>query len=312
MKKLFFLLTLLVCTSVSAQESNPYATYLLPRSSDPATCVQGQLYFNTATTKTRVCTSANTWSDLGSGGGGTVTGTGTTNTVAKFTGASAIGNSAITESASQTAIKPLADSATAIQLQTASGSAVLNVDTTRGGISVGTGSPATGVVIYTVPTNSPGSGGQLGFLSGPSSQYHSVRLDTSNDLVFDTYNAGWAPGFVITPTRNIGIGTSSNINQTLTVNGNIGLTGSAGTAPDLSVSRLAAGSLALGNGTSGDFSGSLKLTTLNIASGGSTTISTGVGSVKMSTGNAATNTTWIPLQYNGVTVYVPAWATNAP
>jgi hypothetical protein len=47
-------------------------------------------------------------------------------------------------------------------------------------------------------------------------------------------------------------------------------------------------------------------------SGGSTTISTGVGSVRMSTVNAATNTAWIPLSYAGTTYFVPAFATNAP
>lgn len=59
-------------------------------------------------------------------------------------------------------------------------------------------------------------------------------------------------------------------------------------------------------------SGSIKLTTLNILSGGSTTISTGVGSVKMSTANPATNTSWIPIQYAGVQYFIPAFTTNAP
>lgn len=52
--------------------------------------------------------------------------------------------------------------------------------------------------------------------------------------------------------------------------------------------------------------------TVNIVTGGSTTISTGVGSVKMSTANAATNAAWIPFKYNGTTYFVPAWTTNAP
>lgn len=81
---------------------------------------------------------------------------------------------------------------------------------------------------------------------------------------------------------------------------------------DSGISRLGAASLAVGNGTAGDFSGALKLTTLNIASGGSTTISTGVGSVKMSTANAATNAAWIPLQYAGTTYFVAGFTTNAP
>ena len=52
--------------------------------------------------------------------------------------------------------------------------------------------------------------------------------------------------------------------------------------------------------------------TLNIETGGSTTISTGVGSVKMSTANPAANAAWIPIMYAGATYYVPAWTTNAP
>jgi hypothetical protein len=81
---------------------------------------------------------------------------------------------------------------------------------------------------------------------------------------------------------------------------------------DTAISRLAAGSIAIGNGTQGDFSGTLKLTTLNIASGGSTSIGAGVGSVKMTSANAATNAAWIPIQYAGTTYYVPGWTTNNP
>ena len=44
----------------------------------------------------------------------------------------------------------------------------------------------------------------------------------------------------------------------------------------------------------------------------STTISTGVGSIKMSTANAATNTQWIPMYYEGTTYWIPAFATNVP
>ena len=52
--------------------------------------------------------------------------------------------------------------------------------------------------------------------------------------------------------------------------------------------------------------------TVDIRTGGSTTISTGVGSVKMSTANPATNTSWVPIYYAGTIYYVPGWATNAP
>lgn len=85
-----------------------------------------------------------------------------------------------------------------------------------------------------------------------------------------------------------------------------------GGAVDTGLSRAGVATLAVGNGAAGDTSGKLSLTNLNVVSGGSTTISTGVGSVKMSSANAATNTVWIPIQYNGTTYYVPGFTTNAP
>lgn len=50
----------------------------------------------------------------------------------------------------------------------------------------------------------------------------------------------------------------------------------------------------------------------NILSGGSTTIDTGPGAVKMSSSNAASNDAWIPIKYNGTTYYVPGWLSNSP
>src|SRR5205823_2671835 len=51
---------------------------------------------------------------------------------------------------------------------------------------------------------------------------------------------------------------------------------------------------------------------INVGTGGSTTISTGVGSVRMSTANPATNTVWIPISYGGTTYYLAGFTTNAP
>ncbi len=61
-----------------------------------------------------------------------------------------------------------------------------------------------------------------------------------------------------------------------------------------------------------DVNGTASATLFNTSAGGSITIGAGVGSVKMSTANAATNAVWIPMAYNGVTYYVPAWSSNAP
>jgi len=60
------------------------------------------------------------------------------------------------------------------------------------------------------------------------------------------------------------------------------------------------------------FEGTVDIATLNLTTGGSTTISTGVGSIKMSSANPADNTAWIPIKYAGTTYYVPGWPTNAP
>lgn len=61
---------------------------------------------------------------------------------------------------------------------------------------------------------------------------------------------------------------------------------------------------------SGDSGGIATTTTLSNAN--STTISTGVGSVKMSSANPATNSAWIKI-YIGTTAYwIPAWTTNSP
>lgn len=89
------------------------------------------------------------------------------------------------------------------------------------------------------------------------------------------------------------------INNAASATRYITLIGSNGGNSEIDVS---AGLLSIGS-TSG---------TINIKAGGSTTISTGVGSVKMSTANAATNTAWIPIAYAGTTYYIPAWTTNAP
>lgn len=51
---------------------------------------------------------------------------------------------------------------------------------------------------------------------------------------------------------------------------------------------------------------------IGATNGGSTTISSGAGSVKMSNASAADNTAWIPIKYNGTTYYVPGWTTNSP
>ena len=52
--------------------------------------------------------------------------------------------------------------------------------------------------------------------------------------------------------------------------------------------------------------------TVGISNVGSTTISTGVGSVKMSSVNAATNSAWIKVYFGTTAYWIPAWTTNSP
>jgi len=130
----------------------------------------------------------------------------------------------------------------------------------------------------------------------------------NSTLNFNVSSANIFNGFNGT---NNGIG--NRLDNCIAWSGNATLpSGTQGATEDTCISRLSAGTLAIGNGTQGDFTGGLKLTTLQIASGGSTTISTGVGSVKMSTANAATNASWIPITYAGTVYFVPGFTTNAP
>lgn len=50
----------------------------------------------------------------------------------------------------------------------------------------------------------------------------------------------------------------------------------------------------------------------SITDGGTETIGAGVGSIKMGNDNAATNSAWIPMKYNGTTYYIPAFTTPTP
>lgn len=52
--------------------------------------------------------------------------------------------------------------------------------------------------------------------------------------------------------------------------------------------------------------------TVNIATGGSTSISSGTGTIKMTTANNADSAVWIPFSYDGTTYMVPGFATHAP
>ena len=61
-----------------------------------------------------------------------------------------------------------------------------------------------------------------------------------------------------------------------------------------------------------DVDGTCRVDTLRIDEGGTTTVSTGTGTVKMASANNADSAAWIPINYNGTTYYVPAWTTYSP
>lgn len=61
----------------------------------------------------------------------------------------------------------------------------------------------------------------------------------------------------------------------------------------------------------GDNAGSTG-TNFTITNVSSATIGAGVGSVNMSSGNAATNNAWIKVYIGAVAHWIPAWATNSP
>jgi hypothetical protein len=97
-------------------------------------------------------------------------------------------------------------------------------------------------------------------------------------------------------------------------------------AIDTGVSRTGAAALAFGNGTASDTSatllakayvatgdpGSGVASTNTLSNANSTTISTGVGSVRMSSANAATNTGWLKCYIGTQVAWIPAWTTNSP
>lgn len=83
--------------------NNSAATTTRPvaeKASDPATCTEGERYYNTTLHKGRLCTGTNTWADEASAGAGDVTGpaSSTANGIARFsgTGGKTLKNSGIT------------------------------------------------------------------------------------------------------------------------------------------------------------------------------------------------------------------------
>jgi hypothetical protein len=85
---------------------------------------------------------------------------------------------------------------------------------------------------------------------------------------------------------------------------------------DSGLSRLATGSMALGNGTSGDFTGLLKLKNIYVSEGTvllhtvtslSTAAATGSAATLLNAPVSGNPTKWIPIDDNSTTRYIPSW-----
>jgi hypothetical protein len=100
--------------------------------------------------------------------------------------------------------------------------------------------------------------------------------------------------------------TSGNAPTIATDQSGVGIKLDANGAGVVSIATVSTGGVTMGGPVS------VSTGTFNIQTGGSTTISTGVGVIHMSTANPATNAAWIPIAYAGTTYYVPGYTTNAP
>jgi hypothetical protein len=109
-----------------------------------------------------------------------------------------------------------------------------------------------------------------------------------------------ASGSTVTNSLPSAITTPGSLTTTTTLTGGTGVTATTGSV------TATAGMLFAGGDTAGVAS------TTAISSTSSATISTGVGSVKMSSANPGTNTAWIKIYIGTSAFWIPAWTTNAP
>ena len=94
------------------------------------------------------------------------------------------------------------------------------------------------------------------------------------------------------------------------------LAGSTGADPAFtanpSVTSLTASANVSGASITATGDGGGTASTIQLSNVDSVTISTGVGSVKMSSANSATNTAWIKIYIGASAFWIPAWTTNSP
>jgi hypothetical protein len=188
-------------------------------------------------------------------------------------------------------IFPSADSTTAIQITNAAASTVVvNVDTTNGRVGIGKTNPA---VTFDVTGAGQFSSSVTASYVALSSNVIAPVLDSTTGVIVK--NAALSTSILVVDTTNDRVGINKTPSVAFDVNG-----------------AVAASSTITGGGlvATADPGGTASANTLSSVS--STTISSGTGTVKMSSANSANNAAWVKI-YAGTTAYwVPAWTTNAP
>lgn len=111
---------------------------------------------------------------------------------------------------------------------------------------------------------------------------------------------------VISNSSSLGTSNALTLTQAGALSATTTITAGTGIVSTTGDIKASAGQIIAG----GDTGGVASCTSITNAE--STTISTGVGSVKMSTTNAADNAAWIKIYIGNTAYWIPAWTTNAP
>lgn len=156
-------------------------------------------------------------------------------------------------------------------------------------------------------------------ISNDTTYVHTVTCANNSIATFfhDTFTTGGTPAVVTTSSGAIALyNCLVNSSATYAIDGTgvinlSGVTYAAVSAVDATATTTNTGATTSGEiRASTDLGGALNYFSITNTNTG--VISTGVGSVKMSTANAATNSQWIKV-YIGTTPYwIPAWTSNAP